>query len=275
GLVRAYAALPLFADVSFVLADCDRVGLVGPNGAGKSTLLRVIAGLDQPDAATCCSASATRWATWRSRRRGRTGRCPGTCTPRPGRCSALHRELRRLEADIARTRRQAVGVGARLGPAQALREEGRREGEGARAAPAPPHGDGGMDRRSDEGTKRHPLARRSFRHRAAAGGPPRRARPRPIAGERASRARRGGRDPAAGSPPPAARPVPARLLPLARPGVPREHRLRAAYRDPGRAAAGAACADDGLASAACCEWGSPARPAPSGGRSPPPSSASP
>jgi ATPase subunit of ABC transporter with duplicated ATPase domains len=49
GLARAYDALPLFTDVSFVLADGDRVGLVGPNGTGKSTLVRLVAGLDRPD----------------------------------------------------------------------------------------------------------------------------------------------------------------------------------------------------------------------------------
>jgi len=36
---------PLFQDLSFTLADGDRLGLVAANGAGKSTLLRCLAGL--------------------------------------------------------------------------------------------------------------------------------------------------------------------------------------------------------------------------------------
>lgn len=43
---------PLFADVSFVVSDKERVCLVGKNGAGKSTMLKIIAGLQQPTAGT-------------------------------------------------------------------------------------------------------------------------------------------------------------------------------------------------------------------------------
>jgi ATP-binding cassette subfamily F protein uup len=43
-LTHAFGARPLFDDVSFTVADRDRVGLIGPNGAGKSTLLRILAG---------------------------------------------------------------------------------------------------------------------------------------------------------------------------------------------------------------------------------------
>jgi ABC transport system ATP-binding/permease protein len=43
-LGHAFGARALFDDVSFTLADGDRVGLIGPNGAGKSTLLRILAG---------------------------------------------------------------------------------------------------------------------------------------------------------------------------------------------------------------------------------------
>jgi len=49
-LRAAHDAEPLFDDVSFALADGDRVGLVGPNGVGKSTLLRLLAGRARPDA---------------------------------------------------------------------------------------------------------------------------------------------------------------------------------------------------------------------------------
>ncbi|MGB6059383.1 MAG: ABC-F family ATP-binding cassette domain-containing protein [Microthrixaceae bacterium] len=40
---------PLFADVSFTIADSDRLGVVGLNGCGKSTLLGIIAGTHEPE----------------------------------------------------------------------------------------------------------------------------------------------------------------------------------------------------------------------------------
>ncbi|MFL5950222.1 MAG: ATP-binding cassette domain-containing protein, partial [Gaiellaceae bacterium] len=36
-------------DVTLVVPDDSRIGLVGPNGVGKSTLLRILAGLEEPD----------------------------------------------------------------------------------------------------------------------------------------------------------------------------------------------------------------------------------
>jgi ATPase subunit of ABC transporter with duplicated ATPase domains len=110
GLARAYDALPLFADVSFVLADGDRVGLVGPNGAGKSTLLRALAGLDRPDAGSVTLGD-----------RDTVGYLAQQ-TPRPdvtlaehlhasaGEVFALHQELQRLEAELAdgRARRPSL-----------------------------------------------------------------------------------------------------------------------------------------------------------------------
>lgn len=42
----------LFKEVSFVVGDRDRVGLVGKNGAGKSTLLKIIHGIIEPETGT-------------------------------------------------------------------------------------------------------------------------------------------------------------------------------------------------------------------------------
>ena len=45
----AFGGEPLFADLSLVVHEGDRVALVGRNGEGKSTLLRVMAGEVEPD----------------------------------------------------------------------------------------------------------------------------------------------------------------------------------------------------------------------------------
>ena len=51
-LSRAFGGDRVLRDVTFAIADGERVGLVGPNGAGKSTLMRLIAGDDEPDDGT-------------------------------------------------------------------------------------------------------------------------------------------------------------------------------------------------------------------------------
>ena len=57
---RWFGDRELLHDVSFRLAQGDRVGLVGPNGTGKTTLLRIAAGLDEPDAGAVAYARGTR-----------------------------------------------------------------------------------------------------------------------------------------------------------------------------------------------------------------------
>jgi ATP-binding cassette, subfamily F, member 3 len=44
-----FAGRELYKDLSWVIGDRDRVGLVGPNGAGKSTLFKTILGEVEPD----------------------------------------------------------------------------------------------------------------------------------------------------------------------------------------------------------------------------------
>lgn len=48
-VTKSYGEKTLFRDLSFTIAEKERVGLIGVNGTGKSSLLKIIAGIDQPD----------------------------------------------------------------------------------------------------------------------------------------------------------------------------------------------------------------------------------
>jgi ATP-binding cassette, subfamily F, member 3 len=60
GLARHYGANDVFENLSGVIRDGDKIGLVGPNGAGKSTLVRLLAGRDEPDGGTIVRARERR-----------------------------------------------------------------------------------------------------------------------------------------------------------------------------------------------------------------------
>ncbi|MBP3038973.1 ABC-F family ATP-binding cassette domain-containing protein [Bacillaceae bacterium Marseille-Q3522] len=46
---KSYGDKQLFQDITFTIAEKERIGLIGINGTGKSTLLKIIAGADVPD----------------------------------------------------------------------------------------------------------------------------------------------------------------------------------------------------------------------------------
>ncbi|MBN2980208.1 MULTISPECIES: ABC-F family ATP-binding cassette domain-containing protein [Cohnella] len=59
-LSKSFGDRMLFEDVSFGVAEGDRIGIIGVNGTGKSTLLRVIAGLEPADSGTVVTGSRIR-----------------------------------------------------------------------------------------------------------------------------------------------------------------------------------------------------------------------
>jgi ATP-binding cassette subfamily F protein uup len=62
GLSRRFGAGVLFSDLSLILSDGDRIGLIGPNGSGKTTLLEILVGNQTPDAGTRSLRKHTRLA---------------------------------------------------------------------------------------------------------------------------------------------------------------------------------------------------------------------
>src|SRR3989449_4230530 len=60
GLSKKYGIAPLFENISFIVNEGDRIGLIGPNGSGKSTLLQILEGRVQPDAGDVAIRKRTR-----------------------------------------------------------------------------------------------------------------------------------------------------------------------------------------------------------------------
>ncbi len=46
-LTRTYGEKTLFDQISFIINEHDRIGLIGTNGSGKTSLLNTLAGLAQ------------------------------------------------------------------------------------------------------------------------------------------------------------------------------------------------------------------------------------
>ncbi len=102
-LRAAHDAEPLFDDVSFVLADGDRVGLVGPNGVGKSTLLRLLAGRARPDAGGVSVGDADRVSYLEQQPPDPDLTLGEHLRRSAGEVYAVDREMRALEAGMAAT----------------------------------------------------------------------------------------------------------------------------------------------------------------------------
>src|SRR5579875_569753 len=56
---KFYGAVTVLEDVSFVLNEGERIGLVGPNGVGKSTLLKILIGQESADSGSFSFAPST------------------------------------------------------------------------------------------------------------------------------------------------------------------------------------------------------------------------
>src|SRR5262245_58945700 len=62
GVSKTFGIAPLFQNISFVVNDGDRIGLIGPNGSGKSTLLRILEGRIPTDTGEVAVRKRTRMA---------------------------------------------------------------------------------------------------------------------------------------------------------------------------------------------------------------------
>jgi len=60
GLAKRFGVSPLFQNVSFIVPEGGRIGIIGPNGSGKSTLLDILSGRTAPDSGDVAIRQGTR-----------------------------------------------------------------------------------------------------------------------------------------------------------------------------------------------------------------------
>ena len=97
---KRYADRVIFADVSFRVAQGDRVGIVGPNGSGKSTLLRTIANRDA-DSGDVVFAKGLRVGFLEQELAPASGTLRDLVDRARSRLDALEAEMRELEPRLA------------------------------------------------------------------------------------------------------------------------------------------------------------------------------
>jgi ATPase subunit of ABC transporter with duplicated ATPase domains len=108
-LSKSYGGDPVLVDVSFVLNDGERIGLIGPNGSGKSTLLRVLAGELQPDAGSVWLDPASSVAYLPQYPLDQLGMTAREALVRgAGRVGELHRRVAELEHAMSAARGEAL-----------------------------------------------------------------------------------------------------------------------------------------------------------------------
>ena len=116
-VVRQHGSHVVLDGVGLQVDPGTRLGLVGPNGSGKSTLLRILAGLEEPDAARVVREPATLTAGYLPQEHG---------LPAASRCSAL---LARRTGVAAAEHELAAAAGAprrrRVDAERALRARAR------------------------------------------------------------------------------------------------------------------------------------------------------
>ena len=82
-LTRRFGGVVALDDVSFEVADGERLAVIGPNGAGKSTLLKLIAGQDRPTFGTVSLEGAGQISGGTPRHITRSGISLARQVPRP------------------------------------------------------------------------------------------------------------------------------------------------------------------------------------------------